>query len=96
MPLKVVQWGVGNVGKEALAAVLANPELELVGLWRHSAEGAGTDAGELLGIEPTGVKATRSLDEILALDADCGTDCADPSVSVLEALAKRTISQSRL
>src|SRR3546814_263651 len=32
---------------------------------------AGRDAGELCGLPPIGVKATRNVDEILALKADC-------------------------
>jgi hypothetical protein len=71
MNFKVVQWGVGNVGRESLAAVVANPELQLVGAWRYSSKGEGMDVGESLGLPPTGITASRSLDEILALDADC-------------------------
>ncbi len=32
MPLRVVQWTTGNVGRRALAAILAHPALELVGV----------------------------------------------------------------
>ena len=34
MPLRVVQWTTGNVGRRALRAIAANPELELVGCMR--------------------------------------------------------------
>ena len=71
MSIKVVQWGIGNVGREALAAIIDNPELELAGAWRHSAAGEGEDIGELLGLPRAGVTAVRTLDEILALEADC-------------------------
>ena len=37
----------------------------------YSDDKAGRDAGELCGIEPIGVTATKDRDEILALDADC-------------------------
>ena len=30
MPLRVVQWTTGNVGRRALRAIAANPLLELV------------------------------------------------------------------
>jgi hypothetical protein len=30
MTIRVVQWTTGNVGKESLKAILANPTLELV------------------------------------------------------------------
>lgn len=32
---------------------------------------AGRDAGELCGLSPVGIKATSSLEEVVALDADC-------------------------
>lgn len=75
MSLKVIQWGVGNVGGEALAAVIANPNLELVGAWRHSGsvkgEDGSEDIGEQAGLPRAGVTATRSLQEIIDLQADC-------------------------
>ena len=71
MSIKVVQWGVGNVGREALAAVIDNPGLELVGAWRYSTQGEGEDIGEQLGLPRAGVTAVRTLEEILALEADC-------------------------
>ena len=56
-----------------------NPELELVGLWVHSPDKAGKDAGELAGLAPNGVLATNDVDALLALDADvvCYTATAD-------------------
>ncbi|TXS96125.1 dihydrodipicolinate reductase [Parahaliea maris] len=71
MSIRVVQWGVGNVGKEALEAVVRNPSTELVGAWRHSSNNAGLDIGETLGLGGIGVSATSSIDDIVALDADC-------------------------
>ena len=70
-PLRVVQWATGNIGTKSLRAVIEHPELELVGLWVHSADKVGRDAGELCGTEPTGVLATDSIDEVIALGADC-------------------------
>jgi hypothetical protein len=37
----------------------------------HSEAKAGRDAGELCGLEPVGIQATRSIDEIIARRADC-------------------------
>ena len=71
MAVRVVQWATGGVGKAAIEAVLAHPDLELVGCWVHSAEKDGKDVGELLGRGPVGVAATTDKDEVLALDADC-------------------------
>ena len=70
-PLRVVQWATGNVGIEALAGIVESPHLELAGLRVYSPDKKGRDAGELLGRAPLGVVATTSIDEILAIDADC-------------------------
>ena len=68
---RVVQWATGNVGSRSLRTIIEHPRLQLVGLYVSSPEKVGKDAGELCGLEPVGVTATHSLDEILALDADC-------------------------
>ncbi|MGE2833924.1 dihydrodipicolinate reductase [Mycobacterium sp. SMC-4] len=70
MALRVVQWATGGVGVAAIRGVLEHPELELVGCWVHSPSKAGCDAGELAGLDPIGVVATNSADDILGLDAD--------------------------
>ncbi len=69
--LRVIQWATGGVGKAAIACVLNHPELELAGCWVHSADKNGRDVGEIIGTGALGVAATTSLDELLALDADC-------------------------
>ena len=66
MALRVVVWGPGNVGAPALRTVVAHPELELAGVVVHSPEKEGVDAGELVGLPPLGVRATR--DPAAALD----------------------------
>ncbi len=71
MVYRVVQWATGEVGRAAINAVLAHPELRLVGCWVHSPQKTGVDAGELVGQAPIGVAATNSLDDIVALEADC-------------------------
>jgi 2,4-diaminopentanoate dehydrogenase len=68
---RVVQWATGNIGTRALRTVIEHPGLELVGLYVHSEAKAGRDAGELCGLPAVGVNATRNIDEILALRADC-------------------------
>ena len=70
MTYRVVQWATGLLGKESIKGILAHPELELVGCWVHSDDKVGVDVGEICDIGPIGVKATNSLDEICALDAD--------------------------
>jgi hypothetical protein len=71
MPYKVIQWATGTVGIHAVPAIVAHPKLELAGLWVHSENKAGQDAGTLCGIAPTGVLATQDADALLAVDADC-------------------------
>lgn len=67
----VVQWATGNIGTRALRAVIEHPHLRLAGLYVHSEAKAGRDAGELCGLDPVGIAATRSIDDIIALRADC-------------------------
>src|ERR1700743_3138864 len=70
--LRVIQWATGGVGKAAIECVLNHPQLELAGCWVHSADKNGRDVGEILGgAETIGVTATSSIDDVLALDADC-------------------------
>ncbi|MBK7952121.1 MAG: dihydrodipicolinate reductase [Deltaproteobacteria bacterium] len=68
---RVVQWSTGNVGRQALAAILDHPDLELVGLFAFDRGKAGQDAGELCGRDPVGVTATNDVDALIALAPDC-------------------------
>ena len=67
----MIQWATGTVGIHAVPAIVHHPDLELAGLWVHSDDKAGRDAGELCGIDPVGVTATQDVEALLALDADC-------------------------
>jgi len=79
---RVVQWGAGNIGARAMRAVIEHPNMTLVGL-KEISEKAGQDAGEICGIGSIGIKATDSIDEVIALKPDCvlymqqGTDFDD-------------------
>lgn len=70
-PYRVVQWATGNIGMRALRCVIEHPNLRLAGLYVHSEAKLGRDAGELCGRGAAGVRATRDIDEILALRPDC-------------------------
>jgi hypothetical protein len=70
-PLRIVQWSTGYVGKLAIRAVAHRSDLELAGVWVHSPEKVGRDAGELAGTGPLGVPATDDADALLALGPDC-------------------------
>jgi 2,4-diaminopentanoate dehydrogenase len=67
----VVQWATGNIGTRSLRGVIEHPALELAGLYVYSDEKVGRDAGDLCGLGPTGIRATRDFDEIVSLEADC-------------------------
>ncbi len=71
MTYRVVQWATGNIGTRALRQVIDHPHLELAGVYVRSPDKAGLDAGELCGRAPTGITATREIDDIVALGADC-------------------------
>ena len=71
MAYRVVQWGTGRVGRDAVAGVVGHPDLSLVGAWVHSEDKEGRDVGDVCGLDPLGVVATRDKDALLALDADC-------------------------
>ena len=42
MTLRVVQWATGNIGSRSLRAVVEHPDLDLVGVYVHTPEKAGT------------------------------------------------------
>lgn len=73
-----MQWGTGNTGTVALQAIIESAHLGLIGLWVNRAENRGRDAGELVGLPPTGITATGDRDVLLSLRPDCvcymGTD----------------------
>ena len=70
MSYRVVLWTTGHVARFAGRAVLAHPDLELVGAYAWSPGKAGQDVGELVGAGPIGIAATADVDELLALRPD--------------------------
>lgn len=72
MSLRIVQWTTGNVARQTVRAVLARPDMELVGAYAHSAEKVGEDVADLVGLdEATGVLATSDVEALLGLRPDC-------------------------
>ncbi len=71
MTYRVIQWATGGVGRAAIQGIVSHPELELVGVWVHSADKVGRDAGEIADGNAVGVSATNDVDALLALEADC-------------------------
>lgn len=70
MTYRVIQWATGEIGSNAVAGIAGHPDLELVGTWVHSPDKEGRDVGELCGLQPLGVRATRDKDALLAMPAD--------------------------
>ena len=68
---RVVVWGTGWIGSISVRSVHARPDLELVGVWVHSPDKVGQDAGALAGIGEIGLTATDDVDALLALEPDC-------------------------
>lgn len=65
--ISTVVWGTGNVGRAAVRAVDAHPELELTAVLVHDPAKAGRDAGDLAGLgRALGVAATTDVDAVLA------------------------------
>lgn len=65
--ISTVVWGTGNVGRAAVRAVDAHPELALTAVLVHDPAKAGRDAGDLAGLDRSlGVAATTDVDAVLA------------------------------
>jgi 2,4-diaminopentanoate dehydrogenase len=85
--MRVVQWSTGNVGRHALAGIVAHPDLELAGVWVSTQDKVGRDAGELAGLGELGVTATNDADALLAAKPDCVVYTAMADDRLTEALA---------
>ena len=93
-PIRVVQWTTGNIGRRSLHAILGRDDLELVGVYAHGADKVGRDAAELCGWpEPTGIRATSDIGELLALRPDaCCYNPLWPSIDDLVALLEAGVN----
>jgi hypothetical protein len=63
------------MGKTCLRAILDDDRFKLVGLLVYSEAKAGRDAGEIARRPETGIRATRDIEDILALEADVVVHC---------------------
>lgn len=70
-PLRIAVIGTGGVGAIAVASIARRSDMELVGVWVHSAEKAGRDAGEVIGVGMLGVTTTDDVEVIVDLRPDC-------------------------
>jgi hypothetical protein len=87
MPLRVVVWGTGNVGRPAIRAVAAHRDLELAGVIVANPKKVGRDAGELAFVGPLGVAATDDVARALAPDVDAVVYAATADTRPAEAFA---------
>ena len=79
--LRIIQWGPGYIGTQGLKYIIKHPLMELVGVKCFSDHKVGIDAGDLCGLPPVGVKATKDENTLLALNADCVVfTCGDTSM----------------
>ena len=60
---KIIIWGLGQVGKSALA-IINKRKFDI------DPNKVGKDAGEIFGFEPAGVLVSNNEEEVLAIDAD--------------------------
>ena len=66
MTISTVVWGTGNVGRAAIRAVHAHPDLELAAVLVADPAKVGRDAGELAGLDVAlGVTATDDVARVL-------------------------------
>lgn len=64
--INTVVWGTGNVGRAAIRAVAAHPELRLAAVVVHNPDKVGRDAGSLAGMDHSlGVAATDDVEAVL-------------------------------
>jgi 2,4-diaminopentanoate dehydrogenase len=68
---RVVVWSTGGIGSIAIRAVHERPDLDLVGVWVHSEDKVGKDAGELANGESIGLATTNDVEALIALKPDC-------------------------
>ncbi len=68
---RVAQWATGHTGMNALRKIVEHPLYDLAGVYVYSDEKVGRDAGDLCGTEPTGIIATRDIEDIIAAKPDC-------------------------
>ena len=70
-PLRVAVWSTGGIGSTAVRALHRRPDMELAGVWVHSPDKDGRDAGELIGDGTYGVVTTSDADSLIAERPDC-------------------------
>lgn len=69
--IRIAVISTGWIGSVAIRAIHRRRHLDLVGVWVHSADKTGRDAGEIVGLGPIGITTTNDLADIIAAKPDC-------------------------
>ncbi len=85
--IPTVVWGTGNVGRAAIRAVDAHPELELSAVLVNNPDKVGLDAGAIAGLDHDIVPATDDVDAVLAAAPRAVVYAASGDIRPDEALA---------
>src|SRR5437588_1117412 len=97
MTKRVVVCGTGVVGKMVIAEIVKSPAFELVGVGVSNPDKVGKDAGEICGIDPTGIMATDDVAALVALAPDAlvhygpTAQYADENIRVMSAFLRAGI-----
>lgn len=70
-PITVVVGHTGGVGTTVVRMLARRSDIRIVGVIAHSDDKVGRDVGDIVGVGPLGITATRDLDRLIALNADC-------------------------
>lgn len=84
--IRTAVWGTGNVGRAAIRAVDAHPDLDLSAVIVHNPDKVGRDAGELADTRPLGVAATDDIESVLG-NCEALVYAASGEIRPAEALA---------
>lgn len=68
--MRVVVCYTGGVGKQVIRLLAGDPGFEIAGVLTHDPDKDGRDAGEIAGIGPIGIAATRDAGSLTSLRAD--------------------------
>lgn len=91
MTIRVVEWSTGYLGRMAVDAIDARPELELVGVFVSDPGKVGRDAGQLAGLDrDLGVVATDDRAALLALEPDAVVYTAETETRFMAAFGDFT------
>ena len=69
--LRVAVWGTGGVGGRAIGALARRSGFDLVAVHVRDPDKAGRDAGEVVGLDPIGLRTSADLADLHASQPDC-------------------------